>query len=117
MSRIEAFPRIQRASRMRSSILLSFGRGTVLYYSVVAYYYFVGEDASRRYPRAAALTPGSGARGATVFDGITLDDRRPNCLLRSTVYGSILPWAGPGYSDGVPGTRSALARSTSISRW
>src|SRR5579863_123287 len=45
MSRIEAFPQLQRASRIRSSILLSFGRGMLFYYSVVAYYDFVGEGA------------------------------------------------------------------------
>lgn len=59
---------------MRSSILLSFGRGTSFYYSVGAYYYFVGEhardifdagneedDAGRGHLRGLAITFQRGA--------------------------------------------------------
>jgi hypothetical protein len=44
---------------MRSSILLSFGRGTLFSYSVVASYYFVGYDARDilRLNKAEAQTP------------------------------------------------------------
>jgi hypothetical protein len=63
---------------MRSSILLSLCRGTLLYYSVGAYYYCVGEDARDMFE---AVGEGSGKMQSRVAAAADLNtDGRPDLI-------------------------------------